>query len=77
MSFNKRIYSIDLLTDIYENDGINGLKNNFKKVDAFIFEDNISNKVYKLIMNESYLKASDILNKELKIRNGKLLNKQD
>jgi hypothetical protein len=65
MSFNKRYYSIESITDIYLSNGITGVINNFNKTDALFFKDNISSEIYTLISKNLDKDAVELIKKNL------------
>lgn len=65
MSFNKRYYNIESICSTYKIDGIKGVIKSFNKVDAHIFEDNSSSKIYDFITGGSNDKAIKLINKKM------------
>jgi len=65
MGFNKRYYNVESICDSYNENGIEGVIKSFNKVDAFIFEDTTSSKIYDLVMGGSNDKAIKLIEKQI------------
>ena len=65
MSFNKRYYNIESICDSYKEGGIKSVIKSFNKIDAFIFEDNASSKIYEFITGGSNDKAIKLIEKQI------------
>jgi hypothetical protein len=62
MGFNKRHIDFERIKSHYKQDGIESLKLLFSpKVDAYIFSDMISHKIYEMFENKEYRKISCLI----------------
>jgi hypothetical protein len=80
MSFNKRYFDIDGLIELYRQGGLDGIKNSFAKIDAFIIRDDVASSVYNLICKGNDDKAINLLEKQInknKHGHAKILNKKN
>lgn len=63
MSFNKRLYNLDKLKALYLDGGIEAVQKSFANIDAYIFEDDESKKVFDHIIKNNLKKAIKFLEK--------------
>ena len=65
MSFNKRYVSIETIKAYYKSNGLESFRVLFsEKIDAFIFMDELSSKIYKMYQNGDHKKINQLLHQQ-------------